>query len=182
MRFVAVATGQFIILKLIYPEALLDPKTQTTVLHGKRITLQGQLRLGCSTVLLDETGTRVLLTRRADNDLWCLPGGRVDAGESVAESVERECFEETGLRVRVKRLTGVYSDPDQLVVYPDGNKVHIVVLNFLVEQVSGEISLSSETTDIRYFSVEEAVKMDLFHNHAEHLRDALSGREAAFVK
>ncbi len=160
----------------------MDSKVLTTVLKGKRITRHGQLRLGCSAVLLDDTGTCVLLTRRADNGQWCLPGGRVDAGESVAESVEREFCEETGLHVQVKRLTGVYSDPDQLVVYPDGNKVHIVVLNFLVERVSGEPSLSSETTDIRFFPVEEAVKMDLFHNHAEHLRDALSGREAAFVK
>jgi 8-oxo-dGTP pyrophosphatase MutT (NUDIX family) len=149
---------------------------------GKRISRQGILRLGCSAVLLDETGTRILLTRRKDNGLWCLPGGRVEAGESVPEAIEREFFEETGLRVRVKRLTGVYSDPDQLVVYPDGNKVHIVVLNFLVERISGEIILSNETTDIRFFPVAEAANMDLFHNHAEHLRDALAGQEAAFVK
>lgn len=160
----------------------MDPKTQTVVLHGKRITLQGQLRLGCSAVLLDPTGAQVLLTRRTDNGLWCLPGGQVDAGESIAEAIEREFYEETGLRVQVKQLTGVYSDPDQLVVYPDGNKIHTVVLNFIVEKVSGETGLSRETTDIRYFSVAEAVKMDLFHNHAEHLRDALSGREAAFIK
>jgi len=133
-------------------------------------------------VLLDETGRRVLLTRRSDNGQWCLPGGRVDAGESVSESIEREVFEETGLRVRARRLSGVYSDPDQLIVYPDGNRVHMIVLTFLVERLSGEMRLSAETTDIRFFPVEEALTMSLFHDHQVQLRDALAGQEAAFIR
>jgi 8-oxo-dGTP pyrophosphatase MutT (NUDIX family) len=154
----------------------------THIIVAPRAARQGQLRLGCSAVLFDATGMQVLLTRRADNGLWCLPGGKIDPGESVTESVEREFLEETGLRVKIKRLTGVYSDPDQLIVYPDNNKVHIIVLCFLVEFNSGKIGLSAETTDIRYFPIQEATQMDLFHNHAEHLRDTLSGKESAFIK
>ena len=154
----------------------------THILQGPRAAHAGQLRLGCSAVLLDASGAQVLLTCRSDNGQWCLPGGKVDSGESVTESIEREFFEETSLRVKVQRLTGVYSNPDSLVVYPDGNKIHFVVLNFLVEWVSGEMALSKETIDIRYFPVETAVKMDLFHNHSEHLRDALAGQGMAFIK
>ena len=154
---------------------------KTKVKIGDHIARQGELRLGCCAVLLDPTQSSVLLTRRSDNGLWCLPGGRVDSGESVTESIIREVLEETSLLVRVVRLTGVYSDPNQLVIYPDGNKAHVVVLNFLVEYVSGEIHLSNETTDIRYFSLDQAVHMDLFHNHAQHLRDALSGKETTFI-
>lgn len=154
----------------------------TYVLTAPRAARAGQIRLGCSAILFDDTGTRVLLTKRSDNGLWCLPGGRVDPGESVAESVEREVLEETHLRVSIKRLVGVYSDPDQLVVYPDGNKVHIIVLSFLVERISGQISLSNETTDIRFFPVTEALQMSLFHNHAEHLSDSLSGQENTYIK
>lgn len=155
---------------------------QTHVVREHRAGSQGHLRLGCSAVLLDGQGRQVLLTRRVDNGLWCLPGGRVDAGESVAESVVREVLEETGLHVRVKRLVGVYSDPHQLVIYPDGNKVHIVVLSFLVELITGEMRLCNETTDIRYFPVEEALQMELFHDHVEHLRDALSNQPTAYIK
>jgi 8-oxo-dGTP pyrophosphatase MutT (NUDIX family) len=154
----------------------------THILHAPRAARQGQLRLGCSAVLLDETGQQVLLTRRRDNGQWCLPGGRVDAGESVTESIEREVFEETGLQVRVRRLTGVYSDPDQLIIYPDGNRVHMIVLTFLVERLAGEIGLSDETTDIRFVPLEEALQMNLFHDHVTQLRDALAGQEAAFIR
>jgi 8-oxo-dGTP pyrophosphatase MutT (NUDIX family) len=156
--------------------------SKTHVINSPRAARQGQLRLGCSAVLLDPAGTKVLLTRRKDNGMWCLPGGRVDPGESVTESIVREVSEETGLQVRVLRLTGIYSNPDLLVVYPDGNRSHIVVLNFLVEWVSGEIDLSDETTDARFFPILKALTMDLFHNHAEHLQDALSDQLSIMVK
>ena len=155
---------------------------KTKILYGDRLSKQGKLRLGCSAVLFDETRGTVLLTRRADNGQWCLPGGMIDPGESVTEGCEREVYEETRLRVRVARLTGVYSNPNRLTVYPDGNKAHVIVLNFEVELVSGELGLSNETTDARFFPVAKAVQMDLFHGHAEHIRDALTGQSEAFIR
>ena len=154
----------------------------THLLYGERISKQGKLRLGCSAVLFDENHAKVLLTRRTDNGMWCLPGGMIEAGETVAEGCEREVWEETGLRVRVTRLTGVYSDSHHVTVYPDGNQAHVVVLNFEVELLSGEPGLSNETTGVEWFPVGEAVEMDLFHGHAEHVRDTLAGQDAAFIR
>jgi ADP-ribose pyrophosphatase YjhB (NUDIX family) len=161
---------------------LSSAKKKTEVLYGYRISSQGEVRLGCSVILFNAARDEVLLTRRTDNGQWCLPGGRIDPGESVTEACEREVMEETGLVVRVVRLTGVYSNPDRLIVYPDGNKAHVIVLNFEVEQVDGTLRLSDETTDARFFSVSEAVQMDLFHNHADHIRDALAGKAEVFIR
>jgi ADP-ribose pyrophosphatase YjhB (NUDIX family) len=154
----------------------------TNIQYGERLGKQAKLRLGCSAVLFDQSHAKVLLTRRKDNGCWCLPGGMIEAGESVSEGCEREVLEETGLRVRVRRLTGVYSDPHHVVIYPDGNQAYIVVLNFEVEFLSGNPGLSSETTGVDWFSVDQAVEMNLFHNHAQHLRDALVGNQAAFIR
>jgi ADP-ribose pyrophosphatase YjhB (NUDIX family) len=57
----------------------------THLIFGERIAKQGILRLGCSAVLFDEKRTKILLTRRTDNGMWCLPGGMTEAGETVAE-------------------------------------------------------------------------------------------------
>jgi len=154
----------------------------TSIIFGSRVSRQGKVRLGCSAVLFDRTKQKVLLTRRTDNGLWCLPGGMVDSGETVAECCEREVLEETGLKVRVVHLTEVYSDPDQLIVYPDDNRSHSIVLGFLVEQVGGKPRLSNETSEIRFFPVLEAIEMPLFHGHAIHIRDALAGQDAAYIR
>ena len=154
----------------------------TKVIYGDRISRQGKLRLGCSAVLFDNKRQSVLLTRRTDNGQWCLPGGMIDPGESVTEGCEREIFEETKLLVKVIRLTGVYSNPNRLTVYPDGNKAHVIVLNFEVARVGGELGLSKETTDAQFFLVSTAIEMDLFHGHADHIRDAFAGIDKAFIR
>ena len=153
----------------------------TQVLYGERIGKQGKLRLGCSAAIFDEQG-RILLTRRTDNGQWCLPGGAVESGESVAEACEREVFEETGLSVRVQRLVGVYSHPDQLVIYPDGNKAHIVALHFEAEILGGKLGLSDETTDFGYFALDEIQGMELLGRHKERIIDTLEKRVEALIK
>jgi ADP-ribose pyrophosphatase YjhB (NUDIX family) len=86
------------------------------------------------------------------------------------------------MEVRVLRLTGVYSDPNQVIVYPDGKQAYVVVLNFEVELISGEPSLSSETIGVDWFPLSEAVEMDLFHGHAQQIRDAMAGCEGAYIR
>jgi 8-oxo-dGTP pyrophosphatase MutT (NUDIX family) len=153
----------------------------TKVLYGERISRQGKIRLGCSAAIFDEQG-RIFLTRRADNGQWCLPGGRMESGESVAEACEREVWEETDLRVRVTRLVGVYSHPDQLVVYADGNKAHIVALHFEAEIISGQPALSDETTDFGYFTMAELDGIDFLGRHRERILDTLEKRPEALIK
>ena len=153
----------------------------TQVLYGPRLAKEGQIRLGCSAAIFDEQG-RILLTQRADNGQWCLPGGRMESGESAAEACEREVLEETGLIVRVKRLVGVYSYPDQLVVYPDGKKAHIVALHFEAHVLGGELGLSDETTDFGYFTVQQMQGMERLGRHKERVLDTLENSLAALIK
>ncbi len=153
----------------------------TQVIYGERISKQGKLRVGCSAAVFDEQG-RVLLTKRMDNGQWCLPGGGVDSGESVAEACEREIWEETGLRVRAKRLVGVYSHPDQLSVYSDGNKVQIVALHFEADVISGVLGLSDETSDYGYFTLPEIEDLDMLGRHKERIVDTLAQQHEAFIR
>lgn len=153
----------------------------TQVFYGPGLGKEGKLRLGTSAIIFNNEG-KFLLTQREDNGQWCLPGGAVESGESVAEACEREVFEETGLRVRVKRLVGVYSHPDQLVVYKDGHKAHIVAIHFEAEITGGNLGLSNETTDFGYFTLEDMDRLEMLGRHRERIVDSLSNQVEAVIK
>lgn len=150
--------------------------------YGERIGRQAGLRVGCSATIFDVDRQRVLLTRRVDNGRWCLPGGGMDAGEDVTETCVREVWEETGLRVRVTRLLGVYSSPHRIIEYADGNRFQIVALNFEAEPVGGALGLSDETTEVGYFSQDEIAALDLMEHHRERIADAFDPDRAPFIR
>ena len=153
----------------------------TEVFYGPRLGREGKIRLGTSAIIFNGDG-KFLLTQRNDNHQWCLPGGAVESGETVAEACEREVLEETGLSVRVKRLVGVYSHSDQLVVYKGGNKAQIVAIHFEAEIIGGEPGLSEETIDFGYFTVEEMEKQQMMGRHRERILDSLANLREAVIK
>jgi mutator protein MutT len=62
-----------------------------------------------SAVVVNEAG-ELLLQRRSDNGQWALPGGTMDLGETLAQTVVREVKEETGIEVEVTGVVGIYTD------------------------------------------------------------------------
>ena len=106
----------------------------------------------------------------------------MDPGESAAEACAREVLEETGLIVRVGRLVGVYTTPNLVIVYADGNRIQPVALSFEAEAIGGALSLSDETTEYGYYAVDDLKNMDLMEHHLERIIDAHAGQEAAFVR
>ena len=69
------------------------------IITGHRVGQNGAIRVGCSAVIFDQQRQKILLTRREDNNQWCLPSGGMESGESASEACIREVEEETGLQV-----------------------------------------------------------------------------------
>lgn len=125
----------------------------------------------------------LLLMQRSDNGQWGLPGGYVEAGESVAQAAAREVLEETGVHIEVGRLVGVYSDPSlQVIAYPDGNRVQAVNLCFEGRPVGeGAATTPEEALAIGYFGALELPE-PFVPIHRVRLRDALAGEGPAQVR
>ncbi len=152
------------------------------VIRGERIGRLAVLAVTCSAAVFDSSRKKLLLTRRADNGQWCLPGGHMEPGESPIEACAREVEEETGLKVRVGRLIGIYASPHRIAEYADGNRYQAVVLSFEAKPVGGDLALSDETTEVGYFSREQMNSMDVMEPSYERVADAFTGQEAAFVR
>ncbi|MFB9324642.1 NUDIX domain-containing protein [Paenibacillus aurantiacus] len=73
---------------------------------------------------------RILLQQRSDYGDWGLPGGGMDPGETIQETMIREVIEETGLTVERCELYAVYTGPRMQYTYPDGNQVVFVMFLF----------------------------------------------------
>ena len=78
---------------------------------------------------------------------WEFPGGQVEEGESLIEALGREVFEETGIRVEVGKLVGVYSNL----------RAHIVICDFLCALVSGETRTSPESLEVEWVAREDVL-------------------------
>jgi ADP-ribose pyrophosphatase YjhB (NUDIX family) len=121
---------------------------------------------------------RVLIVRRAATPmlgLYTLPGGVVEAGETLDEAVRREIEEETALKIEPVALAG-YRD----AIFRDReNRVerHFVIMAFAARLVSGEVRLNGELGDYRWLKPEELASLKTTEGLAE-IVDAAFARMA----
>lgn len=144
-------------------------------IYGDRIAREGKVVVGCSALIFNEGREKILLMRRTDNGKWSLPGGALEAGESVAEACLREVKEETGLDVEIVRFVGVHSDPNRLLVYPDGNRYHLISLAFELRVVGGNLITNEEASEFLWSDIHDVEKHGVVEPQLERIRDAMSG-------
>lgn len=90
-------------------------------------------------IIKDELG-RILMQKRSDYGDWGLPGGGMEAGETIEETMIREVKEETGLGIKDYSLYSIYSGSRMKYTYPDGNEVVFVMFLFNVEaELTGKL-------------------------------------------
>ena len=112
------------------------PQCSRIVYHDPKVTASAVV----------ERGRKVRMVRRGVEPglgLWSLPGGYVDRGEVVERAAEREVLEETGLKVAVTGLVGVFSEP--------GDPVILVTYDSRIE--GGLLKPGSEVQEVDFFSV-----------------------------
>ncbi|WJY39742.1 NUDIX domain-containing protein [Streptomyces sp. P9-2B-2] len=111
-------------------------------------------------VVRDEDG-RLLLIHKTDNDLWALPGGGHDVGESIAETVVREVEEETGFTVDVDGISGLYTDPRHVMAYDDGEVRQQFSICFRAHLTGGSLRTSDESKEVRWVSPADLDRLDI---------------------
>jgi ADP-ribose pyrophosphatase YjhB (NUDIX family) len=114
---------------------------------------------------------KLLLVREVEDGGWTMPGGWADVGDVPSEAAEREAWEETGFRVKARKVIGVY----------DANRIaplqlfHAFKVVFLCDLLGGEARPSRETSEMGFFSREEIPpQLSGERTRARHIEDAFA--------
>lgn len=118
----------------------------------------------------------VLLVNRRDNERWAMPGGLADVGETLAEAVLRELWEEAGLRGQASRLLAIFDGR----LWGSRSKFHIAHLVFLVECDDPRPVPGTEMLDARFFLPDSLPEL-MHYGHRERLLTCLESLERGFT-
>jgi ADP-ribose pyrophosphatase len=99
---------------------------------------------------------RVLLVRRGQppsEDLWAIPGGSVEIGETLQEAAEREILEETGITIRAGDPVYTFD----AIVRDDSGKIrfHYVIVDLGADYVTGNPNAGDDAVEARWVTVQE---------------------------
>lgn len=94
---------------------------------------------------------------------WEIPGGQVEEGESLKEAAIRETKEESGIDVEITRFCGIYQNVDRSIC----NTL------FLAKPIGGVPTTSSESLEVGFFPVEQALEMVTWKNFRQRIEHCL---------
>ncbi|MFD6400565.1 NUDIX domain-containing protein [Nocardia sp. NPDC060249] len=117
------------------------PKANSLVPGGSMLVVDGE--------------SRILMQRRGDSGNWSLPGGAMEIGETLEECAVRETKEETGFDTEITGLLGIYTDPEHVIEYSDGEVRQEFAVTYFGRVVGGELAVSSESTEVRFVGPDE---------------------------
>ncbi|MBB4903997.1 NUDIX hydrolase [Actinophytocola algeriensis] len=127
----------------------------------------------------DESG-RLLLIRRTDNDLYAIPGGALELGETLTQTVQREVMEETGIAVEVTGLIGVYSDPEHVIEFTDGEVRQEFSICFRADPTGGELRTSNESKEVLWVAPADLDGLNIHPSIRRRIQHGLDNRSEPY--
>lgn len=133
-----------------------------------------------SAVVTDDEGA-ILLILRTDNGYWSIPGGGVKPGESVRDAAVREVKEETGIDCEVTGLVGIYSDPNHVAAYDDGEVRQEFSICFTTRMLGGTLATSPESSDVRFIHPDALESFEIHPSIRLRIRTFLEERKQPYI-
>ncbi len=127
------------------------------------------------TAFVQDDQGHLLMIRRTDNDLYSIPGGAQDVGETIGHTVIREVKEETGIDVEPIDMIGIYSDPAHVISYTDGEVRQQFSICFRARPTGGKLRTSDESSEVQWvdrenlatLAIHPSIRLRIEHGFAD---------------
>ncbi|MEZ0064969.1 8-oxo-dGTP pyrophosphatase MutT (NUDIX family) [Streptacidiphilus sp. MAP12-20] len=128
-----------------------------------------------SNLLVVNDSGEILLQRRRDTGQWALPGGAQDIGETAGQCAVRECQEETGILAELTGFLGVYTNPNHIVAYSDGEIRQQYENTYIGRPLSGTPTINDEADGVRWVHPEHLDGLDIHPSMRQQIGNYLAG-------
>lgn len=123
----------------------------------------------------------ILFGRKHNEQNWGLIGGAIEIGETPAQAMIREAYEETGLDIEPERIIGVYGGNEQRFVYRNGHQVEYITIVFGCRIRGGKLNPNNkEMKDLQYFS-EQQIPL-IANKYPDYIFSSIQEERAHFIK
>jgi len=137
------------------------------------------IAVAVSAFIQDDEG-RILMIRRTDNDLYSIPGGQLELGETLAEAAVREVREETGIECEVTEVIGLYSDPNHVIGYDDGEVRQEFSICFRAIETGGKTRPSQESKEVLWVDIEKLKELKVHPSISKRIEYALHSQSSTY--
>jgi ADP-ribose pyrophosphatase YjhB (NUDIX family) len=138
------------------------------------------IKIATTAYVEDEEG-RILMIRRGDNNLWAMPGGGMEIGETVTKCAIRETKEETGLDIATTGVVGIFSNPAHVVAYPDGEVRQQFSICLRGRVTGGTIATSDESPNVRWIPRDQLADLNVHPETRRRLEYGIANSPTAHV-
>ncbi|NDI35787.1 NUDIX hydrolase [Chengkuizengella sediminis] len=137
--------------------------------NAQNVFLPPKHIISAATIVLNDQ-REILLTKGPWRG-WEMPGGQVEEGESLKRAAIRETKEETGIDIDVLKFCGVFQNVSG----------SICNTMFLAKPIGGELTTSSESLEVGFFPIEEALEMVTWKNFRQRIEYCLNENMQPFL-
>jgi 8-oxo-dGTP diphosphatase len=124
--------------------------------------------VSAATIVLNERNEILLI--KGPRRGWEMPGGQVEEGESLEDAAIRETKEESGIEIEVVKFCGIFQNVNESIC----NTL------FLAKPVGGELTTSSESLEVGFFPIQEAMEMVTWKNFRQRIEYCLDENRHPF--
>ena len=125
-------------------------------------------------VIINRNDEIILIKRRKEPNKgkFSIPGGFVEWGETVEDAAIREAQEETGLKVKLAEILGVYSDPDRDV------RGHVMTVAFVANPIGGILKGGDDAEDAKWFNLSDVPFENMPGDHPKIIHDFIKWKKS----